>query len=120
MLRVPKPADWVQLINQPQTEAELEAVRLSLARGCPLGAPVWHKRVARRLGVEFTLRPPGVAAESSQLSCDPLLLPESLDDVNSVSGNPNVELFKARLHDLFQIPKSLPVLGGVFDIQTEA
>jgi putative transposase len=32
---VPLPADWVERVNQPQTEGELAAVRRSVQRGCP-------------------------------------------------------------------------------------
>jgi putative transposase len=56
---VPEPDNWVELVNQPQTEAELEAVRRAVARGCPFGTLAWQERTARRLGLEFTLRPRG-------------------------------------------------------------
>jgi putative transposase len=56
---IPEPADWVKRINQPQTEAELETLRRSVARGCPFGTPAWQQRTARRLGLEYTLRPRG-------------------------------------------------------------
>jgi putative transposase len=56
---VPEPGDWVGLVNQPQTAAELEAVRRAVARGCPFGAPAWQEWTGRRLGLEFTLRPRG-------------------------------------------------------------
>ena len=52
-------ADWVQWVNQPQTEQELAALRRSVNRGTPLGAEAWTRRIARRVGLEFTLRPPG-------------------------------------------------------------
>jgi putative transposase len=53
------PADWVGLVNAPQTEAELEAVRVSVARGSPYGSAAWCERTARALGLEPTLRPRG-------------------------------------------------------------
>jgi putative transposase len=56
---LPMPADWVERVNVPQTEAELEAVRGALRRGCPFGAPAWQKRMAFRLGLSHTLRPLG-------------------------------------------------------------
>jgi putative transposase len=56
---VPEPDNWVELVNRPQTEAELEAMRRSVTRGSPFGAPAWQERTARRLGLEFTLRPRG-------------------------------------------------------------
>ena len=53
------PRDWRELVNRPQTEAELEALRRSVHRGSPFGAAAWQERTARRLGLESTLRPPG-------------------------------------------------------------
>jgi putative transposase len=51
--------DWVAHVNAAQTEAELQAVRRSIARGNPLGDASWSERTARRLGLESTLRPQG-------------------------------------------------------------
>ena len=53
------PRDWPEWVNQPQTAAEVEAVRACLKRGRPLGRDEWVQRTARRLGLEHTLRPPG-------------------------------------------------------------
>jgi putative transposase len=47
------------LVNQPQTDAELAALRTSLSRGQPFGDDAWRQRTARRLGLEFTLHPRG-------------------------------------------------------------
>lgn len=54
-----RPGDWVSFVNQPQTEAELAAVRQSVQRGCPFGSPTWQRETARRLGLEATLQPRG-------------------------------------------------------------
>jgi putative transposase len=56
---VVRPRNWDELVNRPQTEAEVEAVRVSIQRGRPLGSPAWQKRTAKRLGLEFTFRPRG-------------------------------------------------------------
>ena len=53
---VPRPRDWLRLVNQPQTGAELEAIRVSIQRGRPFGGPTWQKRTAKRLGLESTFR----------------------------------------------------------------
>jgi len=50
---------WLEYVNAPQSEAELSALRQSVARGCPFGAAVWTRRTAHRLGLESTLRPQG-------------------------------------------------------------
>jgi len=54
-----RPAHWVDYVNQPQTEAELEALRRAVQRGCPFGSPSWQKRTATRLALGHTLRPIG-------------------------------------------------------------
>ena len=56
---VPRPTHWTRLVNQPQDEAALDRVRTSVARGRPLGNDAWVRRVAKRLSLEFTLRPRG-------------------------------------------------------------
>jgi len=50
---------WLDWVNQPQTEAELIALRDSVARGTPYGSERWQKATATRLGLESTLRPRG-------------------------------------------------------------
>ena len=54
-----RPRGWTNLVNAPQTEAELEAIRHSVIRGRPYGDGPWTKRIATRLGLESTLRPRG-------------------------------------------------------------
>jgi putative transposase len=56
---VPQPRTWPQLVNQPQTEGELEAIRRSVIRSQPYGSDDWVQRTARSLGLESTLRSRG-------------------------------------------------------------
>jgi putative transposase len=56
---VVRPANWLDLVNEPQTEAEVERVRESLRRNRPFGEAAWMKRTACRLGLEASLRPRG-------------------------------------------------------------
>jgi putative transposase len=56
---LPEPDHGRKWVHEPQSEAELEAVRRAVLRGCPFGTPAWQERTARRLGLEFTLRPRG-------------------------------------------------------------
>jgi putative transposase len=56
---LPLPDDWLEHVNAPQSEAELEALRRSLQRGSPLGSLMWQKSMAVRLGLGHTLRPIG-------------------------------------------------------------
>ena len=50
---------WAEHVNQPQTQAEVEAVWRAIRRGSPLGSPNWGEATARRLGLESALRPRG-------------------------------------------------------------
>ena len=56
---VPYPRQWRQQVNQPQTDAEVAALRRSVNRGAPFGQPDWTKRIVKRLGLEVTIRPRG-------------------------------------------------------------
>ncbi len=56
---LPCPAKWVQHVNEPQSEGELEPIRRSIQRGQPLGNLPWALRVARLMGLEATFRPRG-------------------------------------------------------------
>jgi len=54
---LPRPTDWLQLVNQPQTEAEVEALRCCVNRGRPFGDPTWVTDTAKRLGLEWRFGP---------------------------------------------------------------
>jgi len=56
---VPLARAWGRRVNQPLSEKELAAVRRCVIRGSPCGDAAWTTRAARRLGLEFTLRPRG-------------------------------------------------------------
>ena len=56
---LPRPRNWVELVNRPQSEEEVEALRRSVNRGTPFGSAPWQKNVALRWGLERTLRPRG-------------------------------------------------------------
>ena len=56
---VSRGADWVEFVNKPMTEAEADAVRLSIRRERPFGTTPWTNDTAERLGMGFTLRDPG-------------------------------------------------------------
>jgi putative transposase len=56
---LPYPEDWLALVNEPQTEAELRELRQAVRRGSPFGSEPWRKQTARTLGLEATLRPRG-------------------------------------------------------------
>ncbi len=56
---VPRPAEWLDRVREPEGPNELEALRLSVARGRPFGEPAWADRIAKELGLENTFRSPG-------------------------------------------------------------
>jgi putative transposase len=53
------PNDWAERVHKPETAAELEAVRRAIARDQPFGNEGWQRRIASRLGLEFTFRARG-------------------------------------------------------------
>jgi putative transposase len=53
---VPEPERWIETVNEPETPAEVEALRLSVSRGSPFGHLAWREATARRLGLEYTFR----------------------------------------------------------------
>ena len=56
---LPRPADSLEIVNRAQSEAELDAMRRCVRRGCPLGSADWAARTAKQLGIESTLRARG-------------------------------------------------------------
>jgi putative transposase len=56
---VPRPPGWPEHVNQPQTEAELEALRECIRRRRPFGESAWAQQTAERLGLQASLRPRG-------------------------------------------------------------
>lgn len=51
--------DWGAHVAQPQTDAELVALRRSVERGVPYGGDRWQKKTVAALGLESTLRSRG-------------------------------------------------------------
>ena len=53
------PTDWVAQVNGAQSAAELEPLRCSVNRGTPYGSHDWQMRIAKKLGLQFSLHPRG-------------------------------------------------------------
>jgi putative transposase len=53
------PSYWRHLVNEPQTDAELAAVRACVSRGRPFGTEEWVKARAAEFGLESSLNPVG-------------------------------------------------------------
>lgn len=54
---IPRPENWIELVNTPQTAAELRDLRRCVRHDQPIGDPDWCQHVATLLGL--TLRPIG-------------------------------------------------------------
>lgn len=54
---IPRPENWIELVNTPQTDAELRDLRNRVRRDQPIGDPDWCCHVAPLLGL--TTRPIG-------------------------------------------------------------
>ncbi len=56
---VTQPQDWLAWINQPQTDAEVNALRSAIAKNRPFGRKDWQAKMVKRLGLQSSLRPAG-------------------------------------------------------------
>ena len=65
---VDRPRNWLAEVNRPMDEDGLRSVRQSVTKGVPLGDETWKDRVAKRLGLDITLRPRGRPRKSPENS----------------------------------------------------
>jgi putative transposase len=56
---VARQSNWLDWVNQAETEQELEVLRRSVQRSRPFGREKWQEKVASRLGLESAYRPVG-------------------------------------------------------------
>ncbi len=56
---LPRKRSWLEYVNRPITDREVEALQRSIQRGCPYGDDQWSKRKVRQLGLESTITPRG-------------------------------------------------------------
>jgi putative transposase len=63
---VPRSVDWLNWVNQPQSEAELAALRKCIERGMPYGSESWQHATAERLGLAASLNPRGRPRQSDK------------------------------------------------------
>ena len=59
MNRFGEPRGWLATVNRPQSQAELEALRVSVQRGRPFGEAGWVQAVAEKLDLGAALRSRG-------------------------------------------------------------
>jgi putative transposase len=55
----PRGANWVEAVNAPMFETEVQLVRESIRRDRPLGDRTWTLATATKLGLEYSLHPRG-------------------------------------------------------------
>ena len=58
-----RPENWIEFVNSPENEAELESLRVTLRRNQPIGDPEWQKAVAPFIGL--SMRPIGRPRKSA-------------------------------------------------------
>ena len=51
--------NWIDRVNNPLTDRELDSIRTCINRGRPLGDKQWVNMIAKKQEIEFTLRPQG-------------------------------------------------------------
>ena len=51
-----RPKNWIEQVNRPQTEAEVEAIHTAVQRGRPLGSAAWVERAVNRYALQSTVR----------------------------------------------------------------
>jgi putative transposase len=56
---VAQPVEWEEYVNEPQSKAELRALRKAIRRGAPWGDQAWQQQTAKLLQIESSLRPRG-------------------------------------------------------------
>ena len=56
---IPRPRDWPRQLNDPPSAAESKEIRDCIRRNRPLGDAAWTAATAKRLHLEWTLRPQG-------------------------------------------------------------
>jgi putative transposase len=56
---VPRPRDWLAILNTPPSDAERTQVRKHIERSSPMGSEPWAKATAHALGLQQTLNPRG-------------------------------------------------------------
>jgi putative transposase len=56
---VQRPRNWRALVNKELNQKEIEQIQISVNRERPLGDQDWIEIIAKKLGLEHTIRPRG-------------------------------------------------------------
>jgi putative transposase len=73
--------NWLAWVNEAQTDAEVEALRMCVNRGTPYGSKNWTNQIADALGLKYTLQPRGTPRK-----------------VLGLTDNANVNMFASPFH----------------------
>jgi putative transposase len=65
---IERPRHWRKRVNRPETQAELDALRVCVRRAQPYGGDAWRKRIIKRLDLQGTIRPRGRPRKTSKSS----------------------------------------------------
>ena len=61
----PIPHNYISFLNEPQTPADLESIRVAIRRGNPHGSELWVQDTIKKFNLETTIRPRGRPKTSS-------------------------------------------------------
>lgn len=67
---IPRPRNWLELVNRPLPSDQLDRLRTSVKRGRPFGDDKWVAATAARLGLQSTLRDPWRPAKKQDKAAD--------------------------------------------------
>ena len=56
---IPKPVDWLKLVNLRTPQEELRRIQRRAMRGAPIGTPDWTKQIVKTFSLEHTMRHTG-------------------------------------------------------------
>jgi putative transposase len=56
---VAQPMDWLTWVNEPQTTAELDSLRIAITKGRPFGDSTWQQEMTKRLNLQSSHRDAG-------------------------------------------------------------
>ncbi|MGQ0654715.1 MAG: transposase [Betaproteobacteria bacterium] len=56
---LPRPSDWMDIVNEPIPPTTLNAIRRCATRGSPYGGETWVEGLVNKLGLQSTLRSRG-------------------------------------------------------------
>lgn len=56
---VPRPRNWLEVVDQPRSQSETEALRQCTLKNTPFGSDTWVRSTAEQLGLNSSLREQG-------------------------------------------------------------